>query len=116
MTDANMTGMDLAFTDLAKQLVEKNNSLAIILFGSRATGKNREYSDVDLGILSDFPLPLNQWLKMRDQSEKLTENWPVLVDVVDLTRASPDFLGELRGSSIFLAGEPSIWQRFCNVK
>ena len=44
MSDPNVTGMELTFTELAEQLVEKNNSLAIILFGSRATGKNREYS------------------------------------------------------------------------
>ena len=61
----------------------------VLAFGSRATWTAKEYSDLDLAILGDEPLPL-------DVSSALTEsfnesNLPFKVDVVDWARIDRSF-------------------------
>ncbi|GAB6066968.1 hypothetical protein JCM13664_02860 [Methylothermus subterraneus] len=59
----------------------------ILLFGSRATGRARERSDFDLGVIGDRPLPLTDFYAIEEDIEQL----PTLyrIDWVDLNRASP---------------------------
>ncbi len=61
----------------------------ILVFGSRATWTAKEYSDLDLAILGDEPLPINV-------SSALTEGFsesdlPFKVDIVDWARADESF-------------------------
>ncbi|MCK9364911.1 MAG: nucleotidyltransferase domain-containing protein [Syntrophales bacterium] len=41
----------------------------IVLFGSRATGKARDRSDFDIGVLGDIPRPLKTFYEMKDRFE-----------------------------------------------
>ncbi len=60
-----------------------------VIFGSRASGKARQYSDIDLGIISDEPVPLSV---IADLEDRLDSSYlPYKVDVVDLNRTEPDF-------------------------
>lgn len=64
----------------------KNSDL--FLFGSRAKGTARKYSDIDIAILSD-ELDENKRLKILFELENST--LPYQVDVVDLKTVSDDF-------------------------
>ncbi len=61
----------------------------VVLFGSRATGRARERSDYDLGVVGDVPLPLEDFYAIEDTMEAL----PTLyrIDWVDLMRTDERF-------------------------
>jgi predicted nucleotidyltransferase len=61
----------------------------VYLFGSWATGRNRRTSDIDVAILPSEPLPEDI---LSGIGEALEESLVVYqVDVVDLSRVSPQF-------------------------
>lgn len=72
----------------------------LLLFGSRAQGRNTNRSDYDLAILADAPLPLALMAQLRASLEDL----PILqkVDLVDVRSASPEFAREIMGSGVLL--------------
>lgn len=61
----------------------------IYLFGSWATGKNKEYSDIDLAIDVGEKIDITEMGRMQTTIEKL----PIAnkVDLVDLNRIDADF-------------------------
>ena len=97
---------------LIAKITQDNTDLAVILFGSRAKGNFRKFSDYDLGILAEGKLPLDRWLKLRDLSEESTEDFPLMVDLVDLSRAPDKFLSEVKSSAKFISGNLRVWEQF----
>ncbi len=62
---------------------------AVYAFGSRVTGHEKPFSDLDLFILSDEPLPV---LTLYSLSTALDESMlPFKVDLLDSTAVSPTF-------------------------
>ena len=59
------------------------------IFGSRASGKARAYSDIDVAIIGDKPVSLTDLAYINDLIEQ--SSIPVNVDVVDFSRVSEDF-------------------------
>ena len=61
----------------------------VFIFGSRASGKGDERSDIDIGIQGLQKIPLEAMAKIREEIEEL----PILykIDVVDFTDASEQF-------------------------
>ncbi|MGH7195716.1 MAG: nucleotidyltransferase domain-containing protein [Candidatus Saccharimonadales bacterium] len=60
-----------------------------VIFGSRASGKARKFSDIDLGFIGDKPLP--QSTKMRLWEALDDSDIPYVVDIVDLANTQADF-------------------------
>lgn len=58
-------------------------------FGSRAEGKHRERSDIDVGIMGQKPLSLDKLFEIKEALDKI----PTLfkIDVVDFRQTSKDF-------------------------
>jgi type I restriction enzyme S subunit len=69
-------------------------------FGSRATGKAKEYSDLDLAILTDKPLSLDVSARVRDAFSESDLPWKV--DVVDLATASDTFKANIERHKVIL--------------
>jgi predicted nucleotidyltransferase len=61
----------------------------VYVFGSRANGKARRRSDLDLAIGGDPPLTLHQRAMLTNDFDE--SDLPIEVDVVDLGTVSPDF-------------------------
>lgn len=59
----------------------------VVLFGSRASGKAKQRSDFDVGVIGDEPLPVRVFYEIDD----MLENLPTLyrIDWVDLNNAAP---------------------------
>lgn len=78
-----------------------NDIVAAWLFGSQATGRARPDSDVDVAILTDYPLELEQRLSIQIDLEQALKRPDV--DVVDLNNASPVLRFEaLNGQRVFV--------------
>lgn len=86
---------------LIRQIVQKylGNDVRVFIFGSRATGKNRKWSDIDVGIVTKEKLG-NQILFIQDDLEQ--SDIPYRVDVVDFKTVSPQFAKVALSSTIEL--------------
>jgi len=66
-----------------------SNKDKVFVFGSRAAGKARKFSDIDIGIISDKKIP---WLKLSLIEEEFeNSDLPFTVDIVDFRSASERF-------------------------
>lgn len=58
-------------------------------FGSRATGKARRFSDLDLAVQMDGGVP---WQRLGELKEALSDSdLPITVDIVDWDTLDPEF-------------------------
>lgn len=72
------------------------------VFGSRARGQAKPYSDLDLAIMGDVPLPAATLGALRDAFADSSLPWRV--DVVDWADTSAEFQGHIRAHSRPLPG------------
>ena len=70
------------------------------IFGSWAQGNNREYSDIDLGILGSIKLPPSRIVKIKNDLED--SNLPYRVDLIDFSTVSDKFKNSARQKVINL--------------
>lgn len=87
---------------LIKQTVQKylGNDVKIFLFGSRVTGTNRQWSDVDVGIITKEKIPGSKMVEI--EYELSESDIPYLVDVVDFQSVNLDFAKVALSSKIDL--------------
>ena len=87
-------GSDATYIEEVRRIVLdglKAYPARVMFFGSRAWGTEHRYSDVDVAIDSDEPIPAEAWL---DLKERLEGSWvPYDVDLVNL-RQAPETLRE----------------------
>jgi predicted nucleotidyltransferase len=77
---------------LIKEIVRKylpDKDYKIFIFGSRAEGKNRKFSDIDLGI--EGPEKISSLIHLNIEEDLENSDIPYRVDVVDFKTVSPDF-------------------------
>jgi type I restriction enzyme S subunit len=60
-----------------------------MVFGSRATGKSKPHSDLDLVVMGDIPLPLRTMRQLKDAFDE--SRFPFQVDLVDWATMSEEF-------------------------
>ncbi len=74
----------------------KYDSLVVVLFGSRARGQAKKFSDFDLGVSSGLnPVSFKDFLSMKDHVENLADDLIYKVDLVNLDNAPDWFLANL---------------------
>lgn len=90
--------------DAIKTIVAKYLNLAeyrLFIFGSRATGDNRQGSDIDIGIEGAVELTPETLAKIRADLDDLKTL--CTFDVVDFKQASPDFYKVAKQNIILLS-------------
>lgn len=105
--DATASG---ALAGLVDELVELCPKAAYVLFGSRARGDARRYSDFDIGVFSTEGVQMGQYLGLLDVKERHEDNLPWFVDLVNLNNADVQFLQSIAADLRFLAGRQGDWQ------
>lgn len=103
--------VDKAIRKIAAAIVSAYPNIAVILFGSRTKGKQRKYSDIDIGVLADKTLPLDTFSSLKEIVETTGEDLPYKIDLVDLGRADREFLKALAPSARFIGGNPSFLEK-----
>ncbi|MEK7076657.1 MAG: nucleotidyltransferase domain-containing protein [Patescibacteria group bacterium] len=89
----------------------KNINL-MILFGSRAEGKNRSDSDIDIAVLGKNPLGLKEKTAIAIRVARARKTPEDRVDVVDIRRASPLLQFEIARKGELLYGKKSDFTTF----
>jgi len=89
MINISIENLDIVRVILAKHL----SSCEIRAFGSRISGNNQPYSDLDLALISNKPLPLETLAELKFDFEE--SDLPFRVDLVDWQRISEEFREEI---------------------
>ncbi len=91
-------------------LIETLPNCCVVLFGSRARRTNKKFSDFDLGVYSKEGVCHSTYLKLLNITESLSEDFPIKVQLVNLTNADKKFLESISIDLKFLAGKMSDWE------
>ena len=85
MTDADIK------TEIKRTVLKHlpKDEYRVFLYGSRVTGKARRWSDYDVGILGDKPVPTMVKFEIEDELEE--SDLPVVVEVVDFYNVDEGF-------------------------
>lgn len=75
-------------------LAEHMPEYEVLAFGSRVTGNVKEFSDLDLVIMTDRPLPLRRMARLKEAFSE--SNLPIKVDVVDWATTDENFRAIIR--------------------
>ncbi|MEE9398126.1 MAG: nucleotidyltransferase domain-containing protein [Methylococcales bacterium] len=75
--------------DVMHRNTSKLKDHKVFLFGSRATGKAKQRSDFDIGVLGEDPLPLSVFFTIEDQLEALPTLYKI--DWMDFNKVSDRF-------------------------
>lgn len=74
------------------------------VFGSRAIGKAKKYSDLDLLLVSHGKVPLSTLAQLQEAFEESDLSFKV--DIVDMARLAPEFREILRRESHYIIVSP----------
>jgi hypothetical protein len=85
-----------------------------VLFGSRAEGCARRYSDFDIGVFAAVGLKHELFRKLLRIKTDWEEDSPYFIDLVNLDRADPEFLRRISRGWKFLAGRQQDWMMLQN--
>ena len=99
----------LALGDLLDRLMAAGPDLAIVLFGSRARGTAKPFSDYDLGVFRVRPLEFAQYSRLLDIVSGWNDESLSMVQLVDFTRVDAAFLSAAADDLAFVAGSFSAW-------
>lgn len=84
--------LDQKAAQILKRIVRTylpDNSYKTFVFGSRATGTNRAFSDIDLGIEGPKSLTPQEYIRIQNALED--SDIPYHVDLVDFKNVSEEF-------------------------
>lgn len=98
---------------IVENLTQLDPRLAVLLLGSRAKGKPKEFSDWDLG-LTRQPKALDDhtFLTWKGYVSDWADDLPRFVDLINLDH-TPDWFNEgLNYQPVFLGGNPKSWESF----
>lgn len=99
----------LSIEEVARMVFEEYQKsfpdLCLFLFGSRAAGKAKKFSDYDVGITGGrHPIGGLDFLKIQESILERCDNFPVKVDVLNFDSAPGSFLVDFNSPLVLLAG------------
>lgn len=85
-----MIDLDVAYLATVKDILQREvPGCEVRVFGSRVSGKAKDFSDLDLAIVGDTPLSLERLGRLQDAFSR--SDLPIMVDVVDWLVITPEF-------------------------
>lgn len=84
--------IDAKTIELVTQIIRRHlpdQSYKSFIFGSHATGNNRKFSDIDLGIMGPRSLSSKEYISIANDLEESSLSFRV--DLVDFTKVSDKF-------------------------
>lgn len=100
-------GLDIA--PLIEKMITLRPDICFILFGSRAKGNARKYSDYDIGVYSKTSLTFYEFSKLIDLTEDYKSNLHFDVNLTNFSLADDEFLKDVKSHWIFLGGNFASW-------
>ena len=99
----------LAVSDLVELLHGALPGAAFVLFGSRARGSAKRFSDYDIGVYRSEGLEFSAYSRLLDLVAEWNRESLSTAQLADLTRADAAFVAGLAEDLLFLAGSHAAW-------
>jgi predicted nucleotidyltransferase len=99
----------LCLSDLLERWQKAQPEAAWALFGSRARGTAKLYSDYDVGVYQDPGLSYTAYSRLLDLAAQWNESQLTTVQLVDLGRADESFLHRIGPDLVLLGGSTAAW-------
>ena len=77
--------------DIVMSIIDPE-TVMVFIFGSRANHSHNRSSDIDIGLFAEEKLPADLYHRLRNAIDESIVPWKV--DLVDFTRADPEFKTE----------------------
>lgn len=99
----------LAIAPLVGRLCAARPDSALVLFGSRARGRGKRYSDYDLGIYREPEIEFGELSRLLDQVDEWNAAELTTAQLTNLSAGGEDFLRGVREDVQFLGGNFLQW-------
>lgn len=99
----------LKIAPLVDSLLTKIPDSGIVLYGSRARGKHKRYSDYDLGIFRANAITFSDFSPLLTLVDDYNQSSLDQVQLTNLSLADADFLTNIREDFLFLGGSLQAW-------
>lgn len=96
--------------ELIDQFSSQRPDCAFVLFGSRARGSYKQYSDYDLGVYRSAGLSFEAYSRLLDCVAEWNDSRLSSVQLVNFCKADSEFLENVAEDLVFLAGSILEWQ------
>ena len=98
-----------AIAPIVDRLTKEFPAVAWVMFGSRARGDERKYSDWDLGVFAKKGIEHRQYVNMRVRLAELMEATAYLADLTNLSVADREFYDTVASDLAYLGGSFTEW-------
>ncbi|MBL7663233.1 helix-turn-helix domain-containing protein [bacterium] len=95
---------------LIDELVTACPEAAFVLYGSRARGTEKKYSDFDIGLYTIKPIPFSLYSSLLDKVDCWNEANILSVQLTNLNNADQYFLTSISKDIKFIGGKPKAWE------
>ncbi len=93
-----MIHLEPGHLQIVKDILKRNLATRkVVVFGSRATGRQKTHSDLDLCVIGESPLSLQELAKLNEDFSE--SDLPMRVDVVDWAITTPAFRAIIQQSA-----------------
>lgn len=99
----------LSVSRLITSLHQADPQAVYVLFGSRARGTEKRYSDYDIGVYQREAMGFSMYSRLLNLVADWNEGATQTAQLTDLTRADASFLTAVSGDLRFLAGSHGAW-------
>jgi predicted nucleotidyltransferase len=99
--DVSGINLDEKSFSIVRDILKRNltgKDVKAYIFGSRANGKNRKYSDVDIALKAQKDIEFSTMAKLRCEFDD--SNLDYIVDIVDLNDADESFVKHIENDLI----------------
>jgi predicted nucleotidyltransferase len=95
--------------ELSDRIAQKDVRCCVVLFGSRARGRHKRFSDFDLGVYVKGGIPFAEFSSMLSYVDEFNEATMHTAQLTNISEADDSFLTEIGPDLQFLAGSHVAW-------
>ena len=95
--------------ELTDRIATKDSRCCVILFGSRARGRHKRFSDFDLGVYAQGGIPFAVFSSMLSCVDEFNDSTMHTAQLTNISEADSAFLLEIGPDLRFLAGSQVAW-------
>lgn len=95
--------------ELTDRIATQDPRCCVVLFGSRARGRHKRFSDFDLGVYDHAGIPFAVFSSMLSCVDEFNESMMHTVQLTNISNADEGFLAEIGPDLQFLAGSHAAW-------
>ena len=95
--------------ELSDSISRKDPHSCVVMFGSRARGRHKRFSDYDLGVFNPSGIPFSDFSAMLSCVDDFNDATMMTAQLTNISSADDTFLNEIGPDLYFVAGSHVAW-------